>query len=475
MPFFFTHANVRCQYPDTSILRAINSEAQRGAQGYAWLEHSTRHIGHRLTGTANGAHAEQLADSLFRVGGLEQVAYFPFEAVAWQRRSVSVTVTGSDGPPLVLPSVALAMTPDSSHVSAELVDLGNGLVSDVEAKGERIRGRVALINLQLIGAVGGSENLHRSEKTALAIAQGAAGVLFVNHVDGHVLLTGTASVTSQPIAIPAACISSEDGKMLRELAARDPGLHVTINMRNSNAPVVARNIIATIRGTKYPDEEIVVGGHLDSWDLATGATDNGLGSFSVLDMARCFAALDLHPERTVRFVLFMGEEQGLLGSTALVNGWKHTGELEHVRCMINLDMSGDPRGFNVFGPSALCERVSLLQKWMHQEDTSFAANFTTGPGLHSDHQPFMLEGVPVIAPISDLGNHVYGCYHSSCDDIYLVDPQAMVGNVRRTGQLIWDLANGNALPDHFGSENLRQRLVAAGLEDKLRLQGDWRW
>jgi hypothetical protein len=456
-------------------MRAIDREARAGARGYTWLEWSTRHIGHRLTGTANGAQAEHLADSLFRAGGLKQVAYFPFEAVAWQRRAVSVTVTGSDGPPVVLPSVALAMTPDSIHVSAELVDLGNGLASDVLAVGAALRGRIALINLQLIGAVGSSENLHRSEKTALAIAGGAAGVLFVNHVDGHVLLTGTASVTSQPIRIPAACISGEDGRALRERAALDPGLHVTINMRNSNAPVVARNIIATIPGSKYPEEEIVVGGHLDSWDLATGATDNGLGSFSILDMARCFAALDLHPERTVRFVLFMGEEQGLLGSTALVNELKRTGELSHVKCMINLDMSGDPRGFNVFGPTALCERVSELQEWMHKEDTGFAAQFSMVPGLHSDHQPFMLEGVPVIAPISDLGNHVYGCYHSSCDDIHLVDPQAMVGNVRRTGQLIWALANGPALPEHFGPDELRSRLVNAGLEDKLRLQGDWRW
>lgn len=456
-------------------MRAIDLEARTGAQGYSWLEWSTRHIGHRLTGTSNGVQAEQLADSLFRASGLGQVAYFPFEAVAWQRRSVGVTITGKHGPPMVLPSVALAMTPDSSHVSAELVDLGNGLAADVERLGERIRGRIALINLQLLGNVGGSGNLHRSEKTALAIAHGAAGVLFVNHVDGHVLLTGTASVTSRPIAIPAACISGVDGDLLRERAANDPGLHVTINMRNSNAPVVARNIIATIPGTKYPDEVIVVGGHLDSWDLATGATDNGLGSFSVLDMARCFAALDLHPERTIRFILFMGEEQGLLGSTALVNEWERTGELARVKCMINLDMSGDPKGFNVFGPSALCDRVSDLQEWMHQEDTSFAANFSTGPGLHSDHQPFMLEGVPVIAPISDLGGHVYGCYHSSCDDIHLVDPRSMTGNVRRTGQLIWALANGGALPEHFTPEELRSRLVAAGLEDKLRLQGDWRW
>ena len=87
----------------------------------------------------------------------------------------------------------------------------------------------------------------------------------------------------------------------------------------------------------------------------------------------------------------------------------------------------------------------------------------------------MLEGIPVIAPICDLGNHVYGCYHSSCDDIHLVDPQAMVNNVRRVGQLLWVLSNAPELPGPFTSAELRERLTAAGLEDKLRIQKAWPW
>lgn len=456
-------------------MRAIDREAQRNAMGYRWLRWSTSTIGHRLTGTRHGARAEESADSLFLSAGLKDVAFFPFEATAWQRRSVRVTASGMPDTIVTIPSVALAMTPDSATVNGAIVDVGNGLAADFAIAGEALHGNIVMMNLQLVNAPTGASNLHRSEKTALAIKHGATGVLFVNNVEGHVLLTGTASVTSQPIAIPAACISNEDGAQLRTWAAHDARLHVGISMTNSNSPVTARDVIATLRGTEYPDEVLVVGGHLDSWDLATGATDNGLGSYSVLDLARCFQALGIRPRRTIKFVLFMGEEQGLLGSSALVNTWKKSGELDHVKCMINLDMSGHPRGFNVFGPSGWGQRVVDAQKTMSAMDTSYAGNFSGDPDLHSDHQPFMMEGVPTLAPICDLGEHVYRCYHSSCDDIQLVDPQAMVDNVRRVGQLLWSLANADELPGRFSDVELRDRLRAAGLEEKLRLQKEWRW
>src|SRR5690606_21020038 len=109
---------------------------------------------------------------------------------------------------------------------------------------------------------------------------------------------------------------------------RTPTAHIT--MRNHRGPVQAHNVVAQITGSRWPDEVIVVGGHLDSWDLATGAVDNGIGAFSVLDLARAMVAAGVRPERTVRFVLFMGEEQGLLGSRAFVDHYRRTGELERV-------------------------------------------------------------------------------------------------------------------------------------------------
>lgn len=474
--------SMACIYPHTGVevsaqsaeYRAIDREAREGARGYDWLKHSVEHDGHRLTGTPHGTRAEETADSLLRAAGVEHVSFFPFSANAWQRRTVHLSVHDGRGDTTIT-AVALAHTPDSSSVAAALVDVGNGLASDFARTGAVVRGHAVLMNIGLRDAPEGTHNLHRSEKTALAIAAGAVAIVFVNNVDGHVLLTGTASVDGLPISIPAACVSSEDGAWLREALAKGSAPRIALAMTNSNAVVTARNVIGEIRGRTKPDEVIIIGGHLDCWDLATGATDNGLGSFSILDLARCFKALGLKPERTIRFVMFMGEEQGLLGSTALVEHLRSTGELANVKCMVNLDMTGGPFGFHVVGPEGWSDLVHTIGTEITVLDSTFRNELRTGAGLHSDHQPFMLRGVPVIAPLSDLGGHVYGCYHSSCDDIHLVDPRRMVDNVRFTGMLLWSLTNAPTLPGHFTDDGLRDRLRADGLEDKLKLQKEWRW
>jgi Iap family predicted aminopeptidase len=375
-----------------------------------------------------------------------------------------------------LQAVALANTPVRADVEGPLVDAGNGLPPDLERVKDRLGGAVALVNIGLEGAPEGTRNLHRSEKAALALAQGVAGIVFVNQVDGGVLLTGTASIDGNLIPAPAACVAVEDGRMLRARLAEGAALTVRLGMENQSRMVEANNIVAEIVGTVRPQEVILVGGHLDSWDLATGATDNGLGAFSILDLARAMAAMPFRPERTVRFVLFMGEEQGLLGSRALVDHYRATGELARIKCMINLDMSGNPQGFGVGGPEGWEDLLLRLCDGIRTVDTAaFAGRVRTEVWLHSDHQPFLLAGVPVIYPLSDLGKHVYGCYHSSCDDIHLVDPQAMVNNVRFVGALLYRLAAEDPLPPHFTTEALRQRLVAEGLEQALRIGGDWPW
>lgn len=456
------------------MLRAIDHEAQQHARGYEWLHWSIEHIGHRLTGSPNGRKAEALADSLFRLSGLDLVERFPFSTNAWSRGTIDL-VAGVRGAMEHMEAVALANTPEASDVTLRLVDAGNGLGTDLDALGDRLAGHAALMNLGLVGAAQGAANLHRSEKTALAMARGAAAVVFVNNVQGHVLLTGTASIDGRSIEVPAVCIAAEDGARLRDRMRAGETVEVRIAMTNRFANVQAHNVIAEIRGSTFPDEVVLVGGHLDSWDLATGATDNGLGAFSIIDMARCFAALDIRPLRTIRFALFMGEEQGLLGSRALVGHYVRTGEIANIRCMINLDMSGHPKGFNAAGPEGWLPAIEEVHSRIDQVDSTYAAQSGDRLGLHSDHQPFLLAGVPVISPICDLGGHVYGCYHSSCDDIHLVDPQAMVNNVRFVGMLVHELAMAPSLPPRFSTGQLRDRLIAAGLEEPLRLGGDWPW
>lgn len=464
--------DVRAQAPPWST---FDQEAQENAQGYQWLRWSTEHIGHRLTGSAQGALAENLADSLFRASGLPVIKRFPFTAQAWSRGTVQLTISDGQGA-LHIAAVALANTPLESSVEAPLVDAGNGLPEDLDRLAGRAKGAALLINIGLVAPAEGTHNLHRSEKAALAMEKGAAALVFVNQVEGHVLLTGTASIDGNLIPVPAACIATEDGTSLRERLAKNEALTARLSMGNHSNLVSAHDIIAEIPGTSRPEEVIVVGGHLDCWDLATGATDNGLGSFSILDLARAMANTLHKPERTVRFVLFMGEEQGLLGSRALVKHYKESGELARIKCMINLDMSGNPQGFGVGGPAGWGDLTRTVSQEIRTMDTSsFQGKASEDVWLHSDHQPFLLAGVPVIYPMSDLGKHVYGCYHSSCDDIHLVDPQSMVNNVRFVGQLIYRLAAAKELPPAFTEEGLRQRLIDAKLEQPLRIGGDWPW
>src|SRR6185436_4813978 len=148
--------------------------------------------------------------------------------------------------------------------------------------------------------------------------------------------------------IPAVCISKEDGEKLR-MQLENGKLYSHITMTNFSGMIKARNVIATIKGKTMPNEKVVVGGHLDSWDLATGAIDNGIGSFSVLDIARAFKANKLTPKRTVKFVMFMGEEQGLLGSRYMVEEAVKDGSIENIKAMLNFDMTGNPIGINAGG------------------------------------------------------------------------------------------------------------------------------
>ncbi|MBK9513565.1 MAG: M20/M25/M40 family metallo-hydrolase [Flavobacteriales bacterium] len=468
------HAPVSAQVVPTHW-RTFDMEAQEAAVGYDWLRWSTGAIGHRLTGSIQGSMAERAADSLFRLSGLPRVERFPFEAQAWSRGMVKLTIGDGTGF-LHLAAVALANTPLESDVEATLIDAGNGLPMDLDGLGEALKGKVALVNIGLVDAPKGTSNLHRSEKAALALARGVSAILFVNQVEGGVLLTGTASIDGTLIPVPAACVATEDGTELRARLAQGQQLTARLSMSNHSDRVKAHNIIAEIPGSRWPEEVILVGGHLDSWDLATGATDNGLGSFSILDLARAMQAHTTRPERTVRFVLFMGEEQGLLGSRALVEHYRATGMIDQVKCMINLDMSGNPRGFGVGGPGTWATQVTEVCDRIRAVDSvGFKGEVQEAIWLHSDHQPFLLAGVPVLYPLSDLGGHVYGCYHSSCDDIHLVDPMAMVNNVRRTGLLIYGLAALDTLPPHFKTDQLRERLIQAGLEGPLRIGGDWPW
>ena len=456
----------------------INTEVKQHSRAYETLSDATKQVGHRLTGSPNGTRAEEYAYNLLSSYGFREVRYEPFEVEAWARDTVTLSVVPDHSDNFREVSVvALAHSPVEAHVRGEIIDVGNGLEGDFAALKDKIKGKVVLVNIGLAAPTKGARNLHRSEKTALAIQYGATGVIMVNLVSGNVLLTGTASVTGRLIPIPSVCISLESGQSLRAWMQEDHApLHALIDMTNTSQKIRARNVVATLRGSTYPDEKIIIGGHLDSWDLATGAIDNGIGSFAIMDIARTFRTLKLKPKRTIEFVLFMGEEQGLLGSRAMVESLKKAGQLDKVRYMMNLDMSNDPTGLNAFGRTDMVSFLSSVGETMKQTDPAFANQMQNQAGLHSDHQPFMLEGVPVVGMSGHLDRSVLDCYHADCDKINLVNADQLRNTVRYSAMLLYALADADDIPTRRQTDTqTRDYLTAQGLRTPLQIANEWRW
>jgi Iap family predicted aminopeptidase len=459
------------------VFKQINEEELLHGRAYETLQEATSIIGHRLTGSENGKKAEAYTYSLFKKYGIKDVKYLPFEVESWMRDTVSLEIVPKNSDNFrQIKSVALAHSPVSASVQGLIVDVGNGLQPDFERLKEKVKGKVVLVNLGILPKDSPLKNLHRSEKAALAIEYGATGAIFINQYPGHILLTGTASVTGQLISIPAVCISWEDGLVVRDWLKQEPRLEAHIGMHNFSKLIKARNVVATIKGSQLPKEKIVIGGHLDSWDLATGAIDNGIGSFTVIEVARIFQALKLKPKRTIEFVMFMGEEQGLLGSEAIVKRMTKDGSINQVKFMVNLDMAGNPIGFNASGWSDAIPFLSQVGQKIKSLDTSFHNVVENQAELHSDHESYMLEGIPVLQPVSNLNPSVYTCYHANCDDFSLIDKTHISNSARFTAMLLYALADADQLPvKRMSPEETKNFMVKNGLKNELVLGKKWKW
>lgn len=460
----------------STVFAKINQEVLANSKAYSSLKLSTETIGHRLTGSENGKKAEEFAYNLLKSYGYKDLRYQPFEVESWSRGTLEVTIGQGMNSLQKIKSVTLAHSPVKSDVTLEVVDLGNGLEEDYLASPDKTKGKIALVYLGVLpGSKPGTKSLHRSEKTAIATKYGANGIIIINTATGGILLTGTASVTGKLIPIPAVCIGKEDGMALREKMNMGK-LYSHIAMTNFSGIIKARNVIATIKGKSMPNEKVVVGGHLDSWDLATGAIDNGIGSFSVLDMARTFKVLNLKPERTVEFVMFMGEEEGLLGSKAYVASAIKDKSIDQLRYMLNYDMTNDPKGYSTTAEDSK-ELFQSIGNIARTFDTSFKNIFRTGAGLHSDHQPFMLQGVPTGGGAGGgLPNNAGPCYHADCDVFALVDEMGMKNTVRFSSMLLYGIADSKEIKaKHFTDVETKEFMLKNNLKEPLQIAGEWRW
>lgn len=453
-----------------NTLTQINQEVQENAQAYKQLKIATETIGHRATGTKNGKQAEEFAAKLLRSYGYD-VSFQEFSFNGWNRKSLSLSVNNQP-----IKAVALAHSPADVKLSRELIDLGNGLEADYKNVADKVKGKIVFATIGLLeGTPKEIENLHRSEKTALAEKYGAKGIILFNKPAGGILLTGTASVTGDIIKIPAINISLEDGLKIKEALTKGKEV-AKIEMKNDVGLMKGRNIIAKKIGSEFPNEKVVLGGHLDSWDLATGAIDNGVGSFSVIDIARTYEKLNLENKRTLEFVLFMGEEIGLLGSKHYVKEALKDGSINQIKAMSNMDMTTNPKAYYATMDSSL-PFLNDLSKEVQQVIPDFKPTSFASVDLHSDHQPFMLQGVPIIGlSQSQFKKGALNCYHANCDTFDFVEEEGLKNNVILETYLLYKLSNLKEIPSkRWTDEETKNALIKGNLDTPLRISGDWRW
>jgi hypothetical protein len=384
----------------------------------ATLRELTDTFGGRLTGSEAYAGSAEWAGARFRSYGIQNVKLDPFTIPAgWQRGPASGSMASPLSRPLSIASLGWSPSTPAGGVKGAVVvvsDVSKEKLKDTDA----LRGKIVLLDTAKILAEGVFKALPKLD-AAWSVFQ-KAGVLAVvmtdreknNVLNAHDMLWG-----ARMLPLPGAEVGMEDGRLIqRELEHGPVVIQLTLENQTSGETTV-NNVVAEIRGSERPDEWILIGAHLDSWDFGTGAQDNGAGAVSVLEVARALMSLGKAPRRSVRFALWGGEEQGLLGSYAYSQ--EHKSELSHCVAVLNTDNgAGHPKGWKVEGRADLKEAMQpwsdALLKDIGGGDLSLDTTYDT------DHGPFLLEGVPALDLWVDMSKY-FEIHHKSSDTIDKVD------------------------------------------------------
>lgn len=381
--------------------------------------------GGRLSGSPNGAHAEQFVADKLRAYGLRNVHFEPFDLACWIVHETKVTLL-TDPPRELEGAVALAraLSTPPGGLTAELIDLGDAKEEDFATRGAELRGKYVLVR---------DGRGWRGKRLKLALEHGAAGLVVMSEPD-HAPTIGNGH--DEPRPEPAVVIR-HDAELLDRLA-RGETLRLNIQLDTENWKGRPNNVVGEIPGSgKLAREVVILCAHLDSWHLGEGAIDNGNGSAAILETARALARVGWQPRRTVRFIWFMAEEQGLAGSAAYVR--QHQSELDNVVAVVNCDMPGSPRMLAVHKehlevePFLQALRADLAGYELKDEIGHWA-------GHGSDDASFADQGICTLALGGELGPGVKN-YHTPGDTYDIVDRRGTVPSSAVLAVLVQRLAD----------------------------------
>ncbi|WP_132050712.1 M20/M25/M40 family metallo-hydrolase [Pseudocnuella soli] len=414
------------QNTDSVFLRRLANEVLHNSRAYENLRVLTKQIGGRLAGSPQMVQAEQWGLKAVQQAGAEK---------AWlQECMVPHWVRGGKDEATAL-NVPLANGARRGARMLDVVALGNSLGSngrltapvieiksfdDLEAKKDLVRGKIVFYNyafnptfVKTFQAYSDA-NTYRSTGASRAAKYGAVGVIVrsLSHsVDNHPH-TGGMRYDSAYAKIPALAIGLRDADWMSSQLAKAP-FNVAMRTNGRFLPdTIGHNVIGELKGTEFPNEYITVGGHLDSWDNCEGAHDDGAGCVQTIEILRAFKALGYQPKRTIRFVLFANEENGLRGGTKYAEEAQTKGE-KHIFALESDAGGFTPRGF---GFTITNDKWAKVQGWQSLVAPYGASEWSLGGG-GADIGPLnRTQGTPVAGLQPD--SQRYFDVHHARNDVF---------------------------------------------------------
>lgn len=436
------------------------------------LRQLTDEIGGRVSGSTSNWRAVDWAVSAFQRAGIESVGRETFELpVDWSEGETRIEVLKPQA--FAVRGVSIAWSPPTppGGIEAPLVDLGFGTEADFERESDHLAGALLLVDRAVLQTWNDlfAEYADAPPVIDRAVVAGSAGILWIS-TKQHGVLYRHINTAGEIDALPQAIVAREDGLRLSRFAAAGKPVQVRLDMPNEvSGPFEAENVIAEIPGSDKAHEIVALGAHLDSWDLGSGALDNGANVALVIEVARAIRAAAIQPRRTLRFMLWNGEEQGLRGSRDYVS--RHRAELDRFVAYLNIDGGiGSVSGFAVAGrpeiETAVRQVLTPLESWgvsQHLLDTYGG----------SDHVDFLLEGIPILDANQPEANYLPN-YHASSDTLDKVPIRDLKLNTAIMAATLLGISQREErMGRRLGRPELETLIQDTGFVEYLKSEGIW--
>jgi carboxypeptidase Q len=411
-------------------LMKIAGEGFMDSHAFQYLTELSDDIGSRITGSPAERKAEDWGVAKMKAMGLENVHTEKYQIWrGWARGTAEAELILPVRRRLTVDAMGWTGSTAAGGVEGELVTAN---INDLDAEVKdtaRLAGKIVLVVARgrpnkesaLIFAQFGDFLKEAAKSGAIAVIGGQGGS---KSAGMHLTHTGILGFAAD-FAVPVVSMTAEDQGQLERYLEAGKKVRIRMNVQNTltSGPAETANVVGEIRGREHPEEVFVVGAHLDSWDLSEGATDNGTGSSSVLGAADAIARSGQRPRRTIRFVLFTGEEQGLLGSYAYVA--QHQSEMSnHLGDLVLDEGQGPVKEFQLGGRDDLVRAMEPFAKWIanvREIKVDDAVEFGTDTG------PFTMMGLPGINMNQDSPEYKY-THHSAADALESVKPAVLAQN-----------------------------------------------